>query len=356
MRTYCGLAHDNLGEAAAQTAGAALLTDYILTVAVSIASGVDQMASIFPILFAYKVQIALLMILLITYVKSARCQRVRHNFCSPNLLFPRHAITLIVVGLWKAFSGNLGSVGEVPGTLHDTIPLTGLAYGFLLLRAFSSGTTAVTGVEAISNGITAFKRPRSANAATALLWDAALLMILFLGLGILGYSVGAQPSEQEVLISQVARTVYGNGTMRFLTLISATIILIMAANTSFADFPRLAALHAGDGFLPKQLTFHGSRLVFGWGVIFWLLSSLLILIFQGSVSRLIPLYAIGVFLSFTLSQAGMVKRWRRIGHMMASGELTPEPYVPRTAAFCTLMNIGFTNLHSMAWGHRSRWW
>lgn len=319
------VARDNLGEAAAQTAGAALLTDYILTVAVSIASGVDQMASVFPILFAYKVQIALLMVLLITFVNLRGVKESGAIFAAPTYFFLIMMLLMIGVGFWQVATGQLGTVGEVPGTVHETIPLAGLAYTFLLLRAFSSGTTAVTGVEAISNGITAFKKPRSLNAATALLWDAALLMILFLGLGILGYLVGAQPSEKEVLISQVARTIYGNDVMRILILSSATIILIMAANTSFADFPRLAALHAGDGFLPKQLTFRGSRLVFGWGIIVLAaLSSVLIFIFQGSVSRLIPLYAIGVFLSFTLSQAGMVKRWRRVGRMMATGELTPD--------------------------------
>ncbi|MBK8049023.1 MAG: hypothetical protein IPK16_19075 [Anaerolineales bacterium] len=148
-------------------------------------------------------------------------------------------------------------------------------------------------------------------------------MIMFLGLGILGYLVQAQPSEQEVLISQVARVVYGDGAMRFFTLLSATIILVMAANTSFADFPRLAALQAGDGFLPRQFTFRGSRLV-SWGVILLAaFASLLIIIFQGSVSRLIPLYAIGVFVCFTVSQSGMAKRWWRIGGMMRTGELAP---------------------------------
>jgi hypothetical protein len=199
----------------------------------------------------------------------------------------------------------------------------------VVLRAFSSGTTAVTGVEAISNGITAFKHPRARNAATTLLWDATLLMVMFLGLGILGYLVGAQPSEQEVLISQVARTVFGEGIMRFLTLLSATVILIMAANTSFNGFPRLAALQAGDGFLPRQFTFRGSRLVFSWGIILLAaFASLLIIIFQGSVSRLIPLYAIGVFLCFTLSQAGMARRWHRIGNLMRSGKLPPGVELP----------------------------
>jgi hypothetical protein len=233
-------------------------------------------------------------------------------------------LLLIGFGFWQALTGHLGVVGAVPGAEFEVRAVTGFAFVFLLLRAFSSGTTALTGVEAISNGITAFKPPKSHNAATTLLWDAALLMVMFLGLGILGYLVQAQPSEQEVLISQVARTVYGAGPLRLLTLASATVILIMAANTSFADFPRLAALQAGDGFLPKQFTFRGSRLVFSWGVIILAgFASFLIIIFQGSVSRLIPLYAIGVFLCFTLSQAGMAKRWLRIGMLMASGELKP---------------------------------
>jgi amino acid transporter len=299
-----------------------------LTVAVSIASGVDQMASIFPILFAYKVQIALLLVLLITYVNLRGVKESGAVFAAPTYLFVLMMLILIGAGLYQAVTGTLGTVGHVPGAIHESVPLAGFALAFLLLRAFSSGTTALTGVEAISNGITAFRRPRSKNAATALMWDAAVLMILFLGLGILGYLVGAQPSEQEVLISQVARTVFGTGILRLLTLLSATVILILAANTSFADFPRLAALQAGDGFLPKQLTFRSSRLVFGAGIItLAAVASLLILIFQGSVSRLIPLYAIGVFLSFTISQSGMVKRWRRVGKLMKTGELTPNNHI-----------------------------
>ncbi len=317
------VARDNLGDTAALTAGAALLIDYILTVAVSIAAGVDQVASMFPVLFSYKVQIALLLILFITLMNLRGVKESGRVFAVPTYWFVGMILLLIGSGLWQAFNGTLGTVQNVPGADHPTVSVTGLAFAFLILRAFSSGTTALTGVEAISNGITAFKHPKSRNAAATLVWDAALLMIMFLGLGILGYLVQAQPSEQEVLISQVARTVYGDGILRFLTLLSATVILIMAANTSFADFPRLAALQAGDGFLPRQFTFRGSRLVFSWGVIILAgFASLLIIVFQGSVSRLIPLYAIGVFVCFTISQAGMAKRWRRIGALMRSGELT----------------------------------
>ncbi|MGL4650416.1 MAG: APC family permease, partial [Caldilineaceae bacterium] len=318
------VARDNFGETAAQVAGAALLIDYILTVAVSIASGVDQIASAFPVLFEYKVQLALLLVLMITFVNLRGVKESGRVFAVPTYFFVFMMIVMIGYGLFSALTGNLGQVTNVPPLEIEPIPLTGFALAFLLLRAFSSGTTALTGVEAISNGITAFKPPKSKNAATTLVWDAGLLMIMFLGLGILGYLVAAQPSEKEVLISQVARTVYGDGLMRLLTLGSATVILIMAANTSFADFPRLAALQAGDGFLPKQFTFRGSRLVFSWGVILLAaFASLLLIVFQGSVSRLIPLYAIGVFLCFTISQAGMAKRWRRVGRLMRSGNLAP---------------------------------
>jgi amino acid transporter len=319
------VARDNFGDRAAQVAGAALLIDYILTVAVSIASAVDQIASAVPTLFAYKVQIALLLVLFITFVNLRGIKESGSLFAAPTYFFVAMMLVMIGTGLVQAARGTLGTVGEVPGAVHEVVPLSGIALGFLLLRAFSSGTTALTGVEAISNGITAFKVPRSRNAAITLVWDASLLMIMFLGLGVLGYLVQAQPSEQEVLISQVSRAVYGSGALRVVTLISATVILVMAANTSFADFPRLAALQAGDNFLPRQFTFRGSRLVFSWGVILLAaFASLLIVIFQGSVSRLIPLYAIGVFLCFTLSQAGMARRWHRVGEHMRAGRLTPD--------------------------------
>jgi len=318
------VAVDNFGSTTAQVAGAALLIDYILTVAVSIAAGVDQMASALPVLFRYKVQLALLMVLLITLINLRGVKESGRVFAIPTYFFVLMMGGMILYGLFQAANGTLGQVTGVTPVETSPIPLTGFAFTFLLLRAFSSGTTALTGVEAISNGITAFKAPKARNAATTLVWDASLLMMMFLGLAILGYLVSAQPSETEVLISQVARTVYGDGILRLLTLISATVILIMAANTSFAGFPRLAALQAGDGFLPKQFTFRGSRLVFSWGVILLAaFASLLLIIFQGSVSRLIPLYAIGVFLCFTLSQAGMAKRWYRVGSLMRKGELVP---------------------------------
>jgi len=181
-------------------------------------------------------------------------------------------------------------------------------------------------VEAISNGIPAFKEPRSRNAGITLIWMSVILGSLFLGLSFLTSKVHAVFSEEETVISQLARTIYDGRGMLYLTLISGTtIILIMAANTAFADFPRLGALQAGDGFLPRQLTYRGSRLVYSRGIVtLAIISSLLIIIFQASVTRLIPLYAIGVFLSFTLSQAGMARRWWKIGHL-ADGVEIVEP-------------------------------
>ena len=185
---------------------------------------------------------------------------------------------------------------------------------FLLLRAFSSGCTALTGVEAISNGITAFKEPRSKNASATMIYMGMILAFLFLGITFISVHVHALPSDSETVISQIGRAIYGNGLMYNLLMAGTTIILIMAANTSYADFPRLCALHAGDGFLPRQLTYKSGRLVFSWGILFLSIAAgALIFVFNAHTSSLIPLYAIGVFMSFTLSQMGMVVRWQKIG-------------------------------------------
>ncbi len=193
---------------------------------------------------------------------------------------------------------------------------------FLILHAFSTGTSALTGVEAISNGITAFKEPRSHNAGITLIWMSAILGTLFLGITFLAGKIGANPSEAETVISQLARTAYeGRGLLYLATIAGTTLILIMAANTAFADFPRLSALLAGDGFLPRQLTYRGSRLVYSRGIVaLAVIASLLIVLFSASVTALIPLYAIGVFLSFTLSQAGMARRWWKVGRLAPGQE------------------------------------
>ena len=228
------------------------------------------------------------------------------------------------LGIFRYLTGSLGMVVDPPHfEAHNVLSVI---TPFILLHAFANGTTALTGVEAISNGITAFKEPRSKNAGITLIWMSLILGSLFLGLSFLTAQVQAVFSESETVISQLARTIFdGRGIPYFMLISGTTVVLIMAANTAFADFPRLGALHAGDGFLPRQLTFRGSRLVFSRGIVaLAVISSLLIILFQASVTRLIPLYAIGVFLSFTLSQTGMARRWWKIGHLK-EGEEIVEP-------------------------------
>jgi amino acid transporter len=318
------VARDNLGELPAQTAGAALLTDYILTVSVSVSSGVAQIISAYPALFPYRVVIAVVAVLLIMMINLRGVKESGTAFAIPTYFFLLMMTFTLGMGLFRYFTGSLGMVVNPPHVDMQNV-LTAIT-PFLLLHAFANGTTALTGVEAISNGITAFKAPRSRNAGITLIWMSLILGTLFLSLSFLTGKVHAVYSEQETVISQLARTIYDGRSIFYLLLITGTtVILIMAANTAFADFPRLGALHAGDGFLPRQLTYRGSRLVYSRGIVtLAIISSILIVIFQASVTRLIPLYAIGVFLSFTLSQAGMARRWWKIGHLK-EGEEIVEP-------------------------------
>lgn len=318
------VARDNLGELPAQTAGAALLTDYILTVSVSVSSGVAQMVSAYPDLFPYRVWIAVTAVFFIMLINLRGVKESGTAFAIPTYFFVVLMVTTVGLGIFRFLTGSLGMVVNPPHfEAHNVVSII---TPFILLHAFANGTTALTGVEAISNGITAFKEPRSKNAGITLIWMSAILGSLFLGLSFLTGQVHAVFSEEETVISQLARTIYdGRGIAYYMLISGTTIILIMAANTAFADFPRLGALHANDGFLPRQLTYRGSRLVFSRGIMtLAVIASILIIIFQASVTKLIPLYAIGVFLSFTLSQAGMARRWWKIGHLKEGEEIT-EP-------------------------------
>ncbi len=309
------VSRDNLGQTFALIAGAALLTDYILTVAVSISSGVAQIVSAFPQLFQYRVVLAVGFVWFMTMINLRGVKESGAIFAIPTYFFVTTMFITVGVGFYKSLTGSLGQVVnppeiEVAQTLTMVTP-------FLLLHAFSSGTAALTGIEAISNGITAFKEPRSRNAGITLIWMAAILSTLFLGISFLAGKIGATPSEVETVISQLSRTVFSRESPWYLMGITATtIILIMAANTAFADFPRLSSIVARDRFLPRQLFLRSGRLVFSYGITtLALVASLLIIVFQASVNRLIPLYAVGVFMSFTLSQAGMAHRWWKIGRL-----------------------------------------
>ncbi len=308
------VARDNLGEMAAQIASAALLSDYVLTVAVSISSGVAQITSAFPALFDYRVMIGVVFVFLVMLINLRGVRESGMAFAIPTYFFVLIMFVTVIIGMVRYFTGSLGTVVNPPALLETTLVMV---TPFLILHAFSSGTAALTGIEAISNGITAFKEPRSKNAGITLVYMTLILGSLFLSVSFLAGKIHAIPAEEETVISQIARTIYHGQGILYLAVIAGTaIILILAANTAFNGFPRLAAIQAADGYLPRQLTFRGSRLVYSQGIVaLAVLASILIVIFQASVTRLIPLYAIGVFLSFTLSQFGMARRWWRSGHM-----------------------------------------
>jgi amino acid transporter len=315
------VARDNLGELPAQVAGAALLTDYILTVAVSISAGVAQIVSAYPQFFPYRVWIAVAAVFMIMLINLRGVKESGIAFSIPTYFFVAMMFVTVGTGIVHYLTGTLGVVVDPP---HLEIePILTVITPFLLLHAFSSGTAALTGIEAISNGITAFKEPRSRNAGITLIWMAGILASLFLSISFLATHTGVVPSETETVISQLGRTIFGGRGIPYLMVITATtVILIMAANTAFADFPRLSALASKDGYLPRQLTFRGSRLVYSNGIItLAVIASILIIIFRASVSLLIPLYAIGVFLSFTLSQTGMARRWWKIGQLKEGQEI-----------------------------------
>jgi amino acid transporter len=316
------VARDNLGEIPAQIAGAALLTDYILTVSVSISSGVAQLVSGFPALLPYRVPIAVLVVGFMMVVNLRGVKESGSAFAIPTYFFLGVTLLTIGMGFYRYFSGTLNPVTGV--TMAEAEAVQGVTM-FLILHAFSSGCTALTGVEAISNGIPAFKEPKSHNAGVTLIWMSVILSSIFLSITFLANQIEARFSLTETVISQLGRTIWGQGTMWYVLLGGTTLILIMAANTSFADFPRLGALQAGDGFLPRQLTYRGSRLVYSYGIAALAsFASLLIIAFQAETTALIPLYAIGVFLSFTISQTGMALRWWKSGHLKPGQEIVEK--------------------------------
>ena len=310
---------DNFGLLPAQVAGVALLTDYVLTVAVSVAAGSDALASAFTSLAPIKHWIAIAFVVFIAYGNLRGTKESGKMFAVPTYFFIVNMFILIGVGVVRSITSSLGRGATnvenmVPlGTHHGNGLLMG-ATVFVVLKAFGSGGAAVTGVEAISNGVPAFRQPAWKNARSTLVVMGSLLGVMFLGLSMLAARTRAMPYKDGVpsVISQVGKLVYGEsaaGHALFYALQAGTmLILVLAANTSFADFPRLASFHAGDNFMPRQFMIRGHRLVFSNGIIFLAGAAIVTLLATGGeVSRLIPLYAIGVFTSFTLSQSGMAK-------------------------------------------------
>jgi amino acid transporter len=304
------VAKDNLGEMPALIAAAALLIDYVLTVAVSIAAGVAALTSAFPQWHVNRVEMTLGFVLVLMLGNLRGIRESGRIFAIPTYMFVVSLLGLIAVGAWRALSGSIYPITAVQPLqpAGDTLTL------FLLLTAFSNGCTAMTGVEAVSNGVPAFKPPEARNAAATMVMMAALSITMFLGITLLAHGYRVVPSEQETVVSQIARGVFGGRGWPYYAVQAATmLILVLAANTAYADFPRLASILARDRYVPRQLMNQGDRLAFSNGIIgLSVFASVLLFAYRGDTHSLIPLYMIGVFVSFTLSQAGMVVHWRKL--------------------------------------------
>ena len=320
------VAKDNLGVRAGLVAAAALLTDYILTVAVSISGGVAAITSAYPHLAPHTVMLCVGSIMVLMVVNLRGVRESGAAFSIPTYLFIAMMLALIGVGLFRLGTGH--ELAPLTGTIKiDPVsveraggaaaggslsPITGFALLYLLLRGFAEGCAAMTGTEAISNGVMAFKQPAQKNAATTLGWMVAILAVFFLGVSFLARHYGVFPTTEQTVLSQLGRHVFGGGPLYFALQYTTFAVLVLAANTAFADFPRLSGILANDRYMPRQLAARGDRLAFSNGIVLLaLFAMLLVWVFHGNTNALIPLYAVGVFICFTLSQAGMVIHWRR---------------------------------------------
>ncbi len=311
------VARDNLGTLPGLMAATSLLIDYVLTVSVSVSSGVQTLASAFPAILPYVVVIDVALVLLIMVVNLRGVRESGSIFSIPTYFFIFSTLALIGIGLFRAYFLNhqlfIAPFHPAPGTGAFSPAIEPLTI-FLLLKAFAAGCSAMTGVEAISNGIQAFQKPETRNALT---WMATILGALFIGITLLAltYGVAPSPNGNPTVIAQLASHVFTGplAFMFYLFSVGVLLVLVLAANTSYADFPRLASLLARDHYLPHQFAFRGDRLAFSIGIIFLaILASVLLLVFGGNTDLLINLYAVGVFMSFTLSQGGMVRHWWRL--------------------------------------------
>jgi amino acid transporter len=301
------VARDNLGQFPALIAAAALLTDYVLTAAVSVAAGIAALTSAFPRLMSLRVVLCVAAVVIIALGNLRGVRESANLFAAPTYVFIASILGLVGYGLVAA---TFHWLPEAPYEPH--LPgLEGLGV-FLLLRAYAAGCTALTGVEAVSNGVPALKPPEGHNAQTVMTWLGVLSIVMFLGITYLAYDLGIVPGGDETVVSKIARRVLGPGVAYYVVQGATMLILIFAANTAYADFPRLSSILARDHYIPRQFANQGDRLVFSNGIM--ILSGftiLLVVVFAGDTHALLPLYAVGVFMSFTLSQAGMVRRWLR---------------------------------------------
>jgi amino acid transporter len=314
------VAKENLGTGSGLLAAAALLTDYIMTVAVSIAGGIAAITSAYHSLIPHTVFLCLISIALLAIVNLRGVRESGAAFSVPTYVFVFMMVALIGYGGYLALFGGgpvaaTGVIKVDPVSLQShglsTTPTT-LALGFLLIRGFAEGCAAMTGTEAISNGVMAFKQPAQRNAAATLGWMVAILAAFFLGTSLLARHYGVMPTTTDTVLSQLASHIFGRGPVYYVFQYSTFAILVLAANTAFADFPRLSGILANDGYMPRQLAARGDRLAFSNGIIaLGIIAAVIVWLFRGQTNALIPLYAVGVFVCFTLSQAGMVVHWLR---------------------------------------------
>ncbi len=314
------VAKANLGQGAGLLAAAALLTDYILTVAVSITGGVAAITSAYPGLQQHTVMLCVLSVAVLTVVNLRGVRESGAAFSVPTYVFIAMMLALLGTGLVHVFLGHGGGVPSAPLKVdpvsvrqHAMRPVTGFALVYLLLRGFAEGGVAATGTEAISNGVQAFRQPASRNAAATLMWMVTILAVFFLGTSYLAHHFGVMPTAAQTVLSQLGHRMFGASLAYYLLQYSTFALLVLAANTAFADFPRLSSILAQDGYMPRQFAARGDRLAFSNGIIvLGAVAVLLVVAFSGDTSRLIPLYAMGVFVCFTLSQSGMVRHWRQV--------------------------------------------
>jgi amino acid transporter len=299
---------DNLGRMPALTAGGAILTDYVLTVAVSVAAGIAAITSAFPRLGPYRVTLCVVAVCAVALANLRGVRESGRLFAIPTYFFVVAVLSMVAYGTAATL---LGWLPEAPYEPHPP-GLEGIGL-FLLLRAYSAGCTALTGVEAVSDGVAALKPPEGKNAQKVLLALGVISITMFLGITYLAYDFGIVPGGGQTVVSKIARRVFGEGALYFIIQGATMLILLLAANTAYADFPRLSSILARDRFLPRQFANQGDRLVFSNGILILSGFAIVLLVaFEGDTHALLPLYAIGVFISFTLSQAGMVRRWRRL--------------------------------------------
>ena len=305
------VAKDNLGETPALIAAAALLIDYVLTVAVSIAAGVAAITSAIPQWHVNRVEMTLGFVVVLMLGNLRGIRESGRIFAIPTYMFVVSLLALIAVGAWRALTGSIQPIATATPMQPAGEALTLV----LLLTAFSNGCTAMTGVEAVSNGVPAFRPPESKNASATMIMMAVLSIAMFTGITLLAHGYHVVPSETETVVSQIARGVFGGRGWPYYSVQAATmLILVLAANTAYADFPRLASILARDRYVPRQLMNQGDRLAFSNGIIgLSVFASVLLIAYGGDTHALIPLYMIGVFVSFTLSQAGMVVHWKKLG-------------------------------------------